>query len=68
MTNTLHSVQYQCSMDRYVNDHKACTDDNSDDLASWLLSVEKVAKLMDNGPRTYVLLNWEAVYLNFYIH
>ena len=31
-----------------MNDLWTCTADNPDDINSWLLSVEKVAKLTDN--------------------
>ena len=48
MTNMLHFVKEQYSKDRYMNDVKTCTGGNSEELLSWLLSIEKVVKLIDN--------------------
>ena len=41
MTNTLHRIQQQSSIDCNINDLKTCTGDSSDKLNSWLLSAEK---------------------------
>ena len=51
ITCTLQHFQLQYLMDHYMNGLKTCTGDNSDRFTSWLLSVAKVTKLIDDKPR-----------------
>ena len=48
-----------------MNDLKTYTGDNLDDFASWLLSVEKVAKLTDNYPKDICFAKAEDSLLKF---
>ena len=49
-TDTLYKTQLQNSMSTYINDLRTCMSDNQEDFDPWLLSIEKVARLMDSDP------------------
>ena len=51
VTNTLNKVQYQSSIDRYLNDVKTSTGDSAEEFNSWHLSVEEVSALMHSDPK-----------------
>ena len=38
-----------------MNDFCTCTEDNVDKFVSWLLSIEKVARLTENDPKSILL-------------
>ena len=48
--DTLYKTQLQNSKNAYMNDLRTCTVDNQEEFDSWLLSIEKVAKLTDSDP------------------
>ena len=67
MTSTLHRVKQQSAIDYYMNDLKTCTGDCSEKFQCWLLSVEKVSKLMGNDPKDICFTKAEGNLLNSYI-
>ena len=46
MTGMLHHIQYQSSMEGHEHLGE-CAGNNLGEFSSWLLSVEKISKLMD---------------------
>ena len=51
-TDTLHKTQLQ-NLNTYMNGLRTSTVDNQEEFDSWLLSIEKVAKLTDSDPNDY---------------
>ena len=48
-----------------MNDLKTCTVDNQEEFDSWLLSIEKVAKLMDSDPNEICYSKAKGNHLKF---
>ena len=48
VTNILHMIKHQSTIDRYMNDLKICMGDNTEKSSSWLLLVEKVLPLTNS--------------------
>ena len=66
MTNTLHCAQQQCSTNGYMNDLHTCFGNNSNEFVSWLLSIEKVVKSIENGPKDICFVKAEGNLLKFF--
>ena len=65
LTDTLYKPQLQNYKNTYVSDLRTCTVKNKEEFYSWLLSIEKVAKLMDSDPNEICFAKAEGNLLKF---
>ena len=64
VTNTLHRVQHQSTMDRYMNNLKTCMGNSTEEFSFRILLVENMASLTISNPKEIYLKKEKEISLN----